>query len=74
MEHIDAVGKRCPMPIVLLAKGIKNVGVGELITVAANDPVFEPDLRAWCEKTGHGLQKLEHQANGVMIGTIKRCT
>lgn len=45
---IDALGKKCPIPIIMLADRIQDVRVGQLIEVLADDPAAKSDLPAWC--------------------------
>ena len=45
---VDALGKRCPAPVIRLAKGIGEVGVGELIAVLSDDEAARLDIPAWC--------------------------
>jgi tRNA 2-thiouridine synthesizing protein A len=45
---IDAVGKKCPIPIIMLAERIREVQVGQLVEVLADDPAAKTDLPAWC--------------------------
>ena len=45
---IDALGKKCPIPIIMLADRIRDVRVGQLIEVLADDPAAKSDLPAWC--------------------------
>jgi tRNA 2-thiouridine synthesizing protein A len=53
MVVIDCLGQRCPLPVIALAKRIRDVEVGEVIRVLADDPAAANDLRAWCRMTGH---------------------
>ena len=46
---LDAKGLACPMPIVKLAKAVQAMSAGDSITVLADDPGFEPDVKAWVE-------------------------
>ena len=50
---IDARGRRCPLPILDLARAIGTVDVGETITVEADDPAARPDIAAWCRMRRH---------------------
>jgi tRNA 2-thiouridine synthesizing protein A len=50
---LDCRGRRCPLPILELARHIGDVEVGELITVEADDPAARPDTKAWCRMRGH---------------------
>ena len=45
---LDALGKKCPVPIIMLADRIGEVRVGEAIAVLADDPAAKTDLPAWC--------------------------
>jgi tRNA 2-thiouridine synthesizing protein A len=45
---IDALGRKCPIPIIMLAERIREVPVGALIAVLADDPAAKTDLPAWC--------------------------
>ncbi|MDX3381191.1 aminotransferase class V-fold PLP-dependent enzyme [Streptomyces niveiscabiei] len=50
---VDSLGKRCPIPVIELAKAIRNVPVGAVVTVLADDEAARLDIPAWCEMTGH---------------------
>jgi tRNA 2-thiouridine synthesizing protein A len=45
---LDALGKKCPIPIIMLADRIGEVPVGQIIEVLADDPAAKTDLPAWC--------------------------
>lgn len=71
METLDARGKSCPLPIVLTARALRAVPVGEQVTVRADDRAFPEDIRAWCRKTSHELVSLEAKA-GFYEAVIRR--
>lgn len=48
MIVLDCLGRRCPLPIIALAKRIRDVQVGDVIRVLADDPAAANDIRAWC--------------------------
>ncbi|MDT5030545.1 MAG: tRNA 2-thiouridine synthesizing protein [Actinoplanes sp.] len=48
MIVLDCLGQRCPLPVIALAKRIRDVGVGEIVRVLADDPAAANDIRAWC--------------------------
>ncbi len=50
--RIDCTGKRCPLPVIELAKRIRDVPVGDTITVLADDPAARLDIPAWCRMRG----------------------
>ncbi|MFI2639738.1 cysteine desulfurase/sulfurtransferase TusA family protein [Streptomyces sp. NPDC018610] len=49
---LDALGKRCPIPVIELAKVIGNVSVGGTVRVLADDEAARLDIPAWCEMRG----------------------
>ncbi len=53
MLVIDALGRKCPIPIIMLAERIREVPIGELIAVLADDPAAKTDLPAWCLMKSH---------------------
>ena len=52
---VDARGQVCPMPIVNLAKGFKDLVPGQILVLYATDPGARKDVAAWAEKTGNIL-------------------
>ena len=56
---LDCTGLRCPMPIVKLGLAIRPLTAGARVEVRADDPAFEPDLRAWARQTGHAIVALD---------------
>lgn len=59
METIDARGKSCPLPIVLIAKTMRHLPAGATVTLQADDRAFPEDIRAWCRRTNHELVSLD---------------
>lgn len=49
---VDALGKRCPIPVIELAKVIGDVPVGGTVRVLADDEAARLDIPAWCEMRG----------------------
>jgi cysteine desulfurase len=45
---VDSLGKRCPIPVIELAKVIGEVPVGGLVTVLSDDEAARLDIPAWC--------------------------
>lgn len=50
---LDARGQMCPMPIVNMAKKMKEVQPGQVLEVWADDEGAHADVPAWCQKTGN---------------------
>ncbi|MEU8570633.1 aminotransferase class V-fold PLP-dependent enzyme [Streptomyces pathocidini] len=49
---VDSLGKRCPVPVIELAKVIGDVAVGEVVAVLSDDEAARLDFPAWCEMRG----------------------
>jgi tRNA 2-thiouridine synthesizing protein A len=62
---IDCLGQGCPLPVIALAKAIKGVDVGEVVTVLADDPAADADIRAWCGMRGQELEGADPPAYRV---------
>ncbi|MEU1216144.1 cysteine desulfurase/sulfurtransferase TusA family protein [Streptomyces sp. NPDC005791] len=45
---VDALGRRCPIPVIELAKVIGEVPVGGTVTVLSDDEAARLDIPAWC--------------------------
>jgi TusA-related sulfurtransferase len=70
--RIDARGRRCPLPILDLAREIRRVPVGATVTVEADDPAADPDVRAWCRMRGHDLVEVTQAEDGTPAYTVRR--
>ncbi|MGW0703214.1 aminotransferase class V-fold PLP-dependent enzyme [Streptomyces sp. NPDC002867] len=49
---VDALGRRCPIPVIELAKVIGDVPVGATVTVLSDDEAARLDIPAWCGMRG----------------------
>jgi cysteine desulfurase len=49
---VDALGRRCPVPVIELAKVFDAVPVGGTVSVLADDEAARLDIPAWCEMRG----------------------
>ncbi|MDT4916160.1 MAG: tRNA 2-thiouridine synthesizing protein [Pseudonocardiales bacterium] len=69
---IDARGRRCPLPILDLARRIGDVPVGSLLTVEADDPAALPDVQAWCRMRAHEYVGVSVASDGTPAYTVRR--
>ncbi|GGP35577.1 aminotransferase class V-fold PLP-dependent enzyme [Streptomyces calvus] len=49
---VDALGRRCPIPVIELAKVFGQVPVGGTVRVLSDDEAARLDIPAWCEMRG----------------------
>lgn len=67
---LDALGKKCPQPIIMLAERIGEVAVGQVVQVLADDPAARTDVPAWCGLKSHeyiGLNQLPHEGGWAFL-------
>jgi len=69
---IDARGRRCPLPILDLARHIGDVPVGATIIVEADDPAALPDVQAWCRMRSHEYVGASSAEDGTPAYTVRR--
>jgi tRNA 2-thiouridine synthesizing protein A len=53
--ELDCRGLLCPVPVITLARRIKEVPIGDTITVLADDPAAAIDIPAWCRMRSQEL-------------------
>ena len=68
---MDLKGMPCPMPVVKVSKGIKEVEVGDVIEAQTTDPGALADFPAWARTSGNEILKTE-QDGDVIRFFIKR--
>ena len=66
-DSLDCVGLYCPMPIVKTAKKIKEIKVGEVLEVVADDKGIKLDMPAWCKATGHECLGMEEEGGEIKV-------
>ncbi len=69
---IDALGRKCPIPIIMLAEQIRDVPVGAVIAVLADDPAAYTDVPAWCGMKSHELVFRDELPSGWAFGIRRR--
>ncbi len=52
MMQLDAMGLKCPEPVLKVAAMAKTIPEGTILEVVADCPNFEDDVRKWCDRTG----------------------
>lgn len=62
METLDCLGKRCPLPVIELARKISREDIGYKINLLSDDPASAPDLVAWARMTGNSVKEVGDSA------------
>jgi tRNA 2-thiouridine synthesizing protein A len=70
-QILDAKGLNCPLPILRTKKALKDMAIGDVLTVQATDPGAVKDFEAFCRTTGNELVDSSN-ANGEYHFRIRR--
>ena len=69
---INAKGLKCPEPIMMLHRAIRESQHGDKIEIFATDPSTERDIDKFCEFLGHKLIKKQIKKNNFYYLVEKR--
>ena len=53
--ELDAIGLRCPEPLMLVRNKVREMAAGEIIYVRATDPSTDRDFQNFCRFLGHEM-------------------
>jgi len=70
-KTMDLKGLPCPMPIVKVSKGIKEIEVGQILEAVTTDPGALADFPAWAKTSGNEILKTD-QGDKTITFYIKR--
>lgn len=54
-KTLDAQGLRCPEPVMMVRKSVREMSCGEVLLVLADDPSTTRDIPSFCEFMEHRL-------------------
>jgi TusA-related sulfurtransferase len=60
---VDARGQRCPLPVIRLARLVRDEPHVRLVTVLATDPAAAHDIPAWCRMRGQRFVEARPQGD-----------
>lgn len=61
--ELDLKGLACPMPVVKVSKGIKDVEMGQVIKAVTTDPGALTDFPAWAKTSGNEIVETVTEGN-----------
>ena len=70
-EEIDAIGLKCPMPILKCKKGLNSLEISQILKIKTTDKSAKKDFEAFCRNTCHDLISCETE-NEVTTFYIKK--
>jgi tRNA 2-thiouridine synthesizing protein A len=54
-HQLDALGLRCPEPVMMVRKTVRKMAEGETLLIIADDPATTRDIPSFCEFMDHTL-------------------
>jgi len=69
--EVDARGKACPVPIIMLAKAARALDPGTHITVLATNVAARFDVPAWARMTGNDFMGENETDGGALALTVR---
>jgi TusA-related sulfurtransferase len=69
---LDVRGRRCPVPVIELARRLPEVAVGRLVGVVADDAAARVDIPAWCAMRGQEYAGERAGPGGVPTYVVRR--
>ena len=70
-KTMDLKGMPCPMPVVKVSKGIKEIEVGQILLAETTDPGALADFPAWARTSGNEIIKTDQGSDAIRF-YIKR--
>lgn len=61
-QTLDALGLRCPEPVMMVRKTVRTMPVGETLLIVADDPATTRDIPGFCRFMEHELLAQETEA------------
>lgn len=62
-HFLDAIGLRCPEPVMMVRKTIRNMAEGETLLITADDPSTVRDIPSFCRYMDHTLIAQESESS-----------
>ena len=69
---LDCTGLYCPVPIIETTDKIRELEIGQVLEVLADDKGIRTDMPAWCESTGNELLGIEEEDGEYKVYVRKR--
>lgn len=71
-QELDALGLRCPEPVMMIRKTVRQLNSGETLLVIADDPSTTRDIPSFCRFMDHQLLASDTEQSPYKY-LIKKC-
>ncbi len=68
---LDTKGFNCPIPVLKARRSMRNLAIGDELTVLATDPASQIDMRHYCNTAGHEMINSSEE-DGVFTYVIRK--
>lgn len=65
--RIDVTGKVCPLPLIAMAKEVRTMQKGQVLSIVGDDPIFEEAVIDFCREGEHELLDTQREGKKVTI-------
>lgn len=69
---LDCTGLYCPMPIIETHEMMRELEIGQVLEIIADDKGIKTDMPAWCESTGNEFLGIEEDNGEYRVYVRKR--
>lgn len=70
-HNLDALGLKCPQPVLKVAIMAKQIQPGDMLEIVADCESFPEDIAKWCDQTGNTLLFCATEADGKSKAQIQ---
>ena len=70
-HQLDTLGLRCPEPVMMVRKKMRELEIGDILCVLADDPSTTRDIPKFCQFMDHQLVDKKRE-KGVFYYWIKK--
>ena len=71
--EVDARGLLCPLPVLRLARALRDAPPGTVARLLSTDPVSVQDVDVFCRDLGHSLLEMRREGD-VLVFRIRKAT
>lgn len=70
--EVDARGLACPLPVIELAKAVRELPMGGLVRLAATDEAADVDVPVWCRMQRQRLVARSTADDGARLFDVEK--
>ncbi len=72
LVEVDARGLACPLPVIELAKAVRDAELGTLVRLFATDEAASVDVPVWCRMQRQRLTRTGTADDGALLFEVEK--